>query len=131
MRLVFPQCYKNYESKLVWDNDLQRVYEWATVRLITGHDIRLASMSDIDLTPCRVLLKQLAQDYVYTGDMIAYKGHSITTSGPRGERETILFQAEQYPDRLSLTPWLTPLPQLVHESNGPSVLDLLLESDLW
>lgn len=129
MKLTFPVEYKNYGSKLVWDCDLQRVFQWATVRLITGHDIRLASMSDIDLTPCRVMLKQLAQDFVYTGDMIAYKGHSITTSGPRGQRETILLQAEQYPDRLSLTPWLNPLPQLVHESNGPSVLDLLLESE--
>ena len=129
MRLTFPVEYKQYGRKIVYDCDLQRVYEWATVRLITGHDIRLASMSDIDLTPCRVLLKQLAQDCVYTGDMIAYKGHSITTTGPRGDRETILLQAEQYPDRLSLTPWLNPLPQLVHESNGPSVLDLLLESE--
>lgn len=129
MRLVFPQAYKNYESKLVWDTDLQRVYEWATVRLITGHDIRLASMQPIDLTPCRVLLKQLAQDYIYAGDMIAYKNHSITTSGPRGDRETILLQAEQYPDRVSLTPWLNPLPDLVQESNGPSVLDLLLSSE--
>lgn len=129
MRLTFPIEYKQYESKLVRDTDLQRVFQWATVRLITGHDVRLASMGDVDLTPCRVMLKQLAQDFVYTGDMIAYKGHSITTSGPRGGRETILLQAEQYPDRLSLTPWLTPLPQLVHENNGPSVLDLLLESE--
>ena len=129
MRLVFPLEYKQYGQKMVWDCDLQRVFQWATVRLITGHDVRLASMSDIDLTPCRVLLKQLAQDFVYTGDMIAYKGHSITTSGPRGQRETILLQAETYPDRLSLTPWLNPLPNLVHESNGPSVLDLLLESE--
>lgn len=129
MRLVFPTDYKNYERTLVRDSNLHRVLQWATVRLLTGHDIRLASMQDIDLTPCRVLLKQLAQDYVYTGDMIAYKNHSITTTGPRGERETILLQAEQYPDRVSLTPWLSPLPQLVHESNGPSVLDLLLESE--
>ena len=129
MKLTFPIEYKQYGRKMVWDCNLQRVFQWATVRLITGHDIRLASMQDIDLTPCRVLLKQLAQDFVYTGDMIAYKGHSITTTGPRGQRETILLQAEQYPDRLSLTPWLNPLPQLVHESNGPSVLDLLLESE--
>lgn len=129
MRLVFPRSYKNYGKSMVRDTNLQRVLQWATVRLLTGHDIRLASMQDIDLTPSRVLLKQLAQDYLYTGDMIAYKGHSITTTGPRGERETILLQAEQYPDRVSLTPWLSPLPQLVHESNGPSVLDLLLESE--
>ena len=129
MKLTFPIEYKQYGRKMVWDCNLQRVFQWATVRLITGHDIRLASMQDIDLTPCRVLLKQLAQDFVYTGDMIAYKGHSITTTGPRGQRETILLQAEQYPDRLSLTPWLNPLPQLVHETNGPSVLDLLLESE--
>ena len=129
MRLVFPTEYKNYEHTLVRDTNLQRVLQWATVRLLTGHDIRLASMSDIDLTPCRIMLKQLAQDYVYTGDMIAYKGHSITTSGPRGARETILLQAEQYPDRLSLTPWLNPLPQLVQEAESPSVFDLLLESE--
>ena len=130
MKLTFPIEYKQYGRKMVWDCNLQRVFQWATVRLITGHDVRLASMGEVDLTPCRILLKQLAQDYVYTGDMIAYKGHSITTTGPRGQRETILLQAEQYPDRLSLTPWLNPLPQLVHESNGPSVLDLLLESEL-
>lgn len=130
MRLTFPIEYKQYGQKIVYDCDLQRVYQWATVRLITGHDVRLASMGDVDLTPCRVLLKQLAQDFVYTGDMIAYKGHSITTTGPRGDRETILLQAEQYPDRLSLTSWLNPLPLLVHESNGPSVLDLLLQSEL-
>lgn len=130
MRLTFPTEYKQYGRKIVYDCNLQRVFQWATVRLITGHDIRLASMGDIDLTPCRVLLKQLAQDFVYTGDMIAYKGHSITTTGPRGDRETILLQAEQYPDRLSLAPWLNPLPQLVHETNGPSVLDLLLQSEI-
>ena len=129
MRLVFPTSYKNYERTLVRDSNLQRVLQWATVRLLTGHDIRLASMSDIDLTPCRIMLKQLAQDYVYTGDMIAYKGHSITTTGPRGDRETILLQAEQYPDRLSLTPWLNPLPQLVQEADSPSVFDLLLNSE--
>lgn len=129
MRLVFPTEYKNYEHTLVRDTNLQRVLQWATVRLLTGHDIRLASMSDIDLTPCRIMLKQLAQDYVYTGDMIAYKGHSITTSGPRGARETILLQAEQYPDRLSLAPFLNPLPELVQEAESPSVFDLLLESE--
>ena len=129
MRLVFPTEYKNYERTLVRDTNLQRVLQWATVRLLTGHDIRLASMSDIDLTPCRIMLKQLAQDYVYTGDMIAYKGHSITTSGPRGARGTILLQAEQYPDRLSLAPFLNPLPELVQEAESPSVFDLLLESE--
>lgn len=129
MRLVFPHSYKNYEHTLVRDSNLQRVLQWAIVRLLTGHDIRLASMQPIDLTPCRIMLKQLAQDYVYTGDMIAYKNHSITTSGPRGDRETILLQAEQYPDRLSLTPWLNPLPQLVQEADSPSVFDLLLNSE--
>ncbi len=129
MRLVFPPNYKNYEHTLVRDSNLQRVLQWATVRLLTGHDIRLASVQPIDLTPCRIMLKQLAQDYVYTGDMIAYKNHSITTTGPRGTRETILLQAEQYPDRLSLTPFLNPLPQLVQEANSPSVFDLLLDSE--
>ena len=129
MILTFPRKYKQYEKTLVRDSNMARVLRWATVRLITGHDLILASPQPIDLTPCRILLKQLAQDFMYTGDMIAYQEHSITTNGPRGERETILFQADQYPDRLSLTPWLNPLPQLVHESNGPSVLDLLLSSE--
>ena len=129
MRLTFPIEYKQYGHSLVRDTNLQRVFQWATLRLLEGHDLRLASMQPIDLTPCRIMLNQLALDYVYTGDMIAYKNHSITTTGPRGNRETILLQAEQYPDRLSLTSWLNPLPDLVQESQGPSVLSLLLESE--
>ena len=129
MIFTFPTRYKTYGHGMVRDTNLQRVLQWATIRLLTGHDLRLASMQPIDLTPCRILLKQLAQDFVYTGDMIAYKNNSITTTGPRGGRETILLQAEQYPYRVSLTPLLNPLPLLVHESNGPSVLDLLLESE--